>query len=122
MDIWFVSVGYRVEQGEQWTDSPEDVCAALALQPELLTAAMAESQDAAKRWQDAYFASLQERKRLMTEAQDIETQPDDLTEMAWGVIANARDWTLEDKQADNWREAARRWRDDYFTSLPDRVA
>ena len=55
----------------------------------------------------------------MAETQDIETQPDDLLEMAWVVIANANDWISEDKQHAEWREAAERWRDDYFASLPD---
>jgi hypothetical protein len=30
---------------------------------------------------------------------------------AWVVIANARDWHLDDQQAREWREAAEHWRD-----------
>jgi hypothetical protein len=30
---------------------------------------------------------------------------------AWVVIANARDWHLDDAQARQWVEAAERWRD-----------
>jgi hypothetical protein len=37
-------------------------------------------------------------------------------EMAWGIIANVSggDWT---RQSDEWREAAARWRDQYFAAL-----
>ena len=55
----------------------------------------------------------------MAETQDTEIQSDDLTEMAWVVIANASDWILKGKQHTEWREAAARWRDAYFASLPD---
>ncbi len=41
---------------------------------------------------------------------------DDLTEMAWGIIANASDWDDETRQ--EWVDAAVRWRDAYFTTLP----
>ena len=58
----------------------------------------------------------------MAETQDIETQPDDLLEMAWIVIANASDWISEGKQQAEWREAAERWRDAYFASLPKPLA
>ncbi len=41
----------------------------------------------------------------------------DLLEFAWGIIANAGggDWEKESKE---WRDAAIRWRDAYFISLP----
>ena len=41
----------------------------------------------------------------------------DLLELAWGVIANAGggDW---DKESKEWQNAAVRWRDCYFASLP----
>ncbi len=58
----------------------------------------------------------------MADVKDIETQADDLLELAWGVIANARDWILEDKQADTWCEAATRWRDAFHASLPNAEA
>jgi hypothetical protein len=37
-------------------------------------------------------------------------------EMAWNIIANVSggDWT---QQSDEWREAATRWRDQYFAAL-----
>lgn len=35
-------------------------------------------------------------------------------EQAWGLIANARDWLLDDEQAAEWREAAMRWRDEVW--------
>jgi hypothetical protein len=31
---------------------------------------------------------------------------------AWTIIANARDWVIEDEQAKEWVEAATRWRDE----------
>jgi hypothetical protein len=43
--------------------------------------------------------------------------PDDLAYQAWVVIANARDWLLDDAQAAEWREAAVRWRDKFHASL-----
>jgi hypothetical protein len=33
---------------------------------------------------------------------------------AFAVIANARDWLLDDPQSEQWRAAAMRWRDDVF--------
>jgi hypothetical protein len=38
---------------------------------------------------------------------------------AWVVIANARDWLLDDAQAAEWRAAAERWRDNQFHPLLD---
>ncbi len=40
-----------------------------------------------------------------------------LLEAAWGIIANAggSDWTRESEE---WREAAARWRDEYFKKEP----
>lgn len=42
----------------------------------------------------------------------------DLTEMAWVLIANAYSgiWS---KASPKWREAAERWRDAYHATLPD---
>jgi hypothetical protein len=39
--------------------------------------------------------------------------PEDLTEAAWGIIANV-DW---DKQSPEWVEAAGKWRDAYYEML-----
>lgn len=41
----------------------------------------------------------------------------DLLEWAWGIIANASggNWDLEQPA---WQEAAARWRDSYFKTLP----
>ena len=55
---------------------------------------------------------------MMAEPQDIETPGDDLLETAWVVIANASDWILEGKHQTEWVKEARRWRDDYFATLP----
>jgi hypothetical protein len=41
---------------------------------------------------------------------------------AWTVIANARDWLLDDKQAAEWRGAAERWRDNVFHPALDAVS
>lgn len=43
--------------------------------------------------------------------------PADLTEAAWGIIANAGggDWT---KETPEWQKAATRWRDAYHETLP----
>ena len=43
--------------------------------------------------------------------------PEELLELAWGVIANAYggDW---DQASDGWRGAAERWRDNYHEWLP----
>ena len=54
------------------------------------------------------------------------TMAHDLTEYAWGIIANAGggDWTT---QTDDWQMAAARWRDQYhdylamFTRVSDKV-
>ncbi len=51
----------------------------------------------------------------MSEQQDTETGGDPLLETAWVVIANASGWDDPDRK--EWREAARRWRDDYFSTL-----
>ena len=40
----------------------------------------------------------------------------ELAEQAWVVIANASDWDEENRR--EWREAAERWRDAYFLTLP----
>lgn len=45
---------------------------------------------------------------------------------AWTVIANASEWLTEGTSADTrhsaeWREAARRWRDDVFHPALNRV-
>ena len=47
--------------------------------------------------------------------------PDDLTEAAWGLIANAwgGNWDAADPE---WREAAIRWRDAYHATLLERAA
>jgi hypothetical protein len=42
---------------------------------------------------------------------------DDQLGTAWGVIANAKNWT-EDTPGSDWLVAAERWRDHYFASLP----
>ncbi len=41
----------------------------------------------------------------------------DLSETAWGIIANAYggDW---DSAPEEWRDAARKWRDEYHATLP----
>jgi hypothetical protein len=41
---------------------------------------------------------------------------EELLESAWGIIANANggDW---DKATPEWKDAAIRWRDNYFTSI-----
>jgi hypothetical protein len=46
--------------------------------------------------------------------------PADLTEAAWGIIANAGsgDWSRETPE---WQEAAARWRDAYHATLPGPV-
>jgi hypothetical protein len=36
---------------------------------------------------------------------------------AWCVIANARDWLLDDAQAIEWQRAAVRWRDEWHATL-----
>lgn len=43
--------------------------------------------------------------------------PDDLTEAAWGLIANAWDGNWNDAPV-AWREAAIRWREAYHKTLP----
>ncbi len=43
------------------------------------------------------------------------TPDEELLEEAWGIIANARDWLIEDDQSLNWEAAAKRWRDKYFS-------
>jgi hypothetical protein len=42
--------------------------------------------------------------------------PEDLLEVAWGIIANAGfgDWT---KESNDWQAAANRWRGEYFAHL-----
>lgn len=40
-------------------------------------------------------------------------EPDELLELAWGVIANV-DW---DNASEEWLDAAMRWRDNYTTYL-----
>jgi hypothetical protein len=44
------------------------------------------------------------------------SESDDLLELAWAIIANAGggDW---DKESEEWRNAAAKWRDRYFNSL-----
>lgn len=44
--------------------------------------------------------------------------PDDLTESAWGLIANSYggNWDLA---SDEWRRAAERWRDAYHETLTE---
>ena len=51
------------------------------------------------------------------------TDPDvpelmDFLHIAWGIIANAADWRLDDKQNHEWVKAAERWRDQYHDLLP----
>lgn len=41
----------------------------------------------------------------------------DVVYTAWTLIANARDWLLDDEQAKEWVEAAIRWRDEQFHPL-----
>lgn len=43
-----------------------------------------------------------------------DTTTDDLLHRAWGVIANARDWLETDDQAQEWVDAAERWRDEWL--------
>lgn len=53
--------------------------------------------------------------RLIADALQRDLPPDDASDSplydAWCVIANARDWLIEDEQAEQWRIAAMRWRD-----------
>ena len=44
------------------------------------------------------------------------TNPDDLIEAAWGIIANAQggDW---DAATPKWKQAAERWRDGYHDNV-----
>ena len=51
----------------------------------------------------------------MAEAETSWDFPDDLLEAAWGIIANAWDWNMDDRQ--DWRAAAKRWRDAYHETL-----
>jgi hypothetical protein len=44
------------------------------------------------------------------------TDPDNLLEMAWGIIANANEGNWG-SATDEWREAAERWRDQYHAHL-----
>ena len=50
------------------------------------------------------------------EKQSIQ-EKEHLLELAWGLISNASggNWLNENKA---WQEAAHKWRDDYFATLP----
>jgi hypothetical protein len=52
----------------------------------------------------------------MSDTRPADTEPatDDPIMEAWGIIANARDWLLDDEQAAEWVEAAQRWRDTHL--------
>lgn len=49
------------------------------------------------------------------------TTTDDLLYTAWAIIANARDWLITDDQAQEWVDAAERWRDEWHKTLPEPV-
>ncbi len=56
------------------------------------------------------------RRRDLVDVKRIVTcEHDDLLEIAWGIIANATDWDLDDRA--EWRVAAERWRDRYHDTL-----
>lgn len=42
--------------------------------------------------------------------------PEDLPKAAWGIIANAGEGNWE-RESEEWREAAARWRDAYHETL-----
>lgn len=46
-------------------------------------------------------------------APEVDLDLDELYQ-AWALIANARDWLLEDVQAKEWVEAATKWRDNVW--------
>lgn len=57
-------------------------------------------------------------------AADVGAERDALQDamyQAWTVIANARDWLLDDDQAKQWVLAAQRWRDEQLHPVLDRA-
>jgi hypothetical protein len=55
--------------------------------------------------------------KLVNERLDELQQLREQLEIAWGVIANAGDGDW-DKESRRWQDAAIKWRDSYFSSLP----
>lgn len=77
-------------------------------------------------WQNAEFIA-QARDDvpwLLAELVAVRAERDALQDamyQAWTVIANARDWLLDDDQAKQWVLAAQRWRDEQLHPVLDRA-
>jgi hypothetical protein len=59
-------------------------------------------------------------RTLTPDTRTDDPSPDDPMYLAWTIIANARDWLLDDPQAAEWRAAAERFRDEVFHSMLNR--
>lgn len=79
----------------------------------------------AKEWMNRLIYLLK-KQRLLIISPDKDEIPDpeieklrDLAEAAWGIIANAHggDWN---KESDDWRVAAEKWRDRYNADVVDK--
>lgn len=88
-----------------------------------------ETQEAAERWRQGKINIFDEMARLEIERNSLQDQRDfcmgeierlrteyfEMLDSAWGLIANAGggNWDL---QTEEWRQAARRWCENYLTT------